>query len=382
MHQRLDLKQIFNDGRNVVHPFSLKIREPSQRLQDIVRVGRDVVNEIVIVENETISLEYHPEKVSLLHFVLYPGLESPHLLRLQCGTKRGVLVNRHEWKKHEKTYISVNDVISFYNKFQFIVVRPFIKGDKVEATSLTPVFYDSKKEFVLKYGAFKLEKSEIIQLQSYNSVKNEIFILKQLPEHPNIIKPECFFFDRNATHHLLVLVTPKIKGGNLAQLVARPETQININNMISGIIEGISHIHNNKIIHGDLKPENILVDTDNEAKPVICDFGFSRLETDKPGLPGFTNGYAAPEIKLATPNSKASDVWSLGCVLNFLYTKQVPFQNTQNMRQDEVNSIIENSSTSADEKKFLLTMLLVEKTERSDINTIRNDFVKRFLSIA
>jgi serine/threonine protein kinase len=50
--------------------------------------------------------------------------------------------------------------------------------------------------------------------------------------------------------------------------------------IIKGICEGLSYLHQKKVIHLDLKPANILLDANMVAK--ISDFGLSRIfEEDK-----------------------------------------------------------------------------------------------------
>lgn len=77
--------------------------------------------------------------------------------------------------------------------------------------------------------------------------------------------------------------------------------------------------------HGDLKPENILWLKDGSSGPngilQITDLGLgrfhrlgSRSKDDPNHLKGCSATYTPPEIALATPVSRAYDVWSLGCI--------------------------------------------------------------------
>ncbi|KAF0025189.1 hypothetical protein F2P81_022070 [Scophthalmus maximus] len=76
------------------------------------------------------------------------------------------------------------------------------------------------------------------------------------------------------------------------------------------------------VIHGDLKPENImLVNHENEPFRVkLIDFGLSCMTSEVTrGMTLQTLGYRAPEVVLGLPITKEIDMWSLGCVLSFLY---------------------------------------------------------------
>ncbi|KAH7403083.1 kinase-like domain-containing protein, partial [Cadophora sp. MPI-SDFR-AT-0126] len=78
----------------------------------------------------------------------------------------------------------------------------------------------------------------------------------------------------------------------------------------------MTYIHAQRIRHKDIKPTNILVKDDNI---LIADFGLSKRFSDETtetrSTAGFkTPGYCAPEVAAHEPRSRASDIFSLGCV--------------------------------------------------------------------
>ena len=87
----------------------------------------------------------------------------------------------------------------------------------------------------------------------------------------------------------------------------------------SQILETLSFLHKNKIIHCDLKPENILFKELNRSLVKLADFGTSCFE----GRNVFTyiqsRYYRAPEIILGLGYTSAIDMWSLGCILAELH---------------------------------------------------------------
>ena len=82
------------------------------------------------------------------------------------------------------------------------------------------------------------------------------------------------------------------------------------------ILEGVSYIHRQGIIHLDLKPENILCLTKSGNRVKIIDFGLARkFEAMKKlqilfGTPEFV----APEVVNFEPIGYSTDMWALGVI--------------------------------------------------------------------
>ena len=95
------------------------------------------------------------------------------------------------------------------------------------------------------------------------------------------------------------------------------------------ILDALSFLHQQRIVHCDLKPGNILVTPDDRIK--LLDFGIlaemSRPRSRSEGTWG-SIGYAAPEIILHRDPEPASDAYSLGCILYQILTDRPVFQGT------------------------------------------------------
>jgi serine/threonine protein kinase len=48
--------------------------------------------------------------------------------------------------------------------------------------------------------------------------------------------------------------------------------------VVCGLFDGLAHLHRHGVLHRDLAPRNILFDP--QGRPVLCDFGLSRLTQD------------------------------------------------------------------------------------------------------
>jgi serine/threonine protein kinase len=104
--------------------------------------------------------------------------------------------------------------------------------------------------------------------------------------------------------------------------------------MCADVAAGLEALWAAGMVHRDVKPANILIDQHGES--YITDFGLSK---DTQGsvltLPGQALGsveYMAPEQIRGQPLSAATDIYSLGCVMNECVCGQSPFAETRGMR--------------------------------------------------
>jgi serine/threonine protein kinase len=94
--------------------------------------------------------------------------------------------------------------------------------------------------------------------------------------HPNIVKLHDLFQDST----YLYVVTEYFKGGDLLErlLCNSSFSESDAAFLLNQILQGISCLHKERIVHRDLKLENILVDDSDPNKLTlkIADFGFAR----------------------------------------------------------------------------------------------------------
>lgn len=95
--------------------------------------------------------------------------------------------------------------------------------------------------------------------------------------------------------------------------------------LMLSVISAVNHAHQQLVIHCDLKPSNILVDASGRAS--LLDFGIARwVSVDTPRANGvlahqplaFTPGFSSPEQERGGTLSVASDIYSLGRLLDEL----------------------------------------------------------------
>ncbi|KAG6572663.1 TTK protein kinase [Phytophthora cinnamomi] len=198
----------------------------------------------------------------------------------------------------------------------------------------------------LKIYALKKIKLKKLDAQSIAQFTNEINLLKKLQGNPHIIKLIAAEQDLKQRQINVIMEHGEIdlserlrnlKGGMDENLLRVIWTQM---------LEAVDAIHSQRIIHGDLKPANFLFV--NGALKLI-DFGIAKtisndttnIERDSQvgtvnymspeAIQGNTmpDGKRDPEGKMKV--GRASDIWSLGCILYQIVYSRPPFADAHNI---------------------------------------------------
>ncbi|KAF4096128.1 serine/threonine-protein kinase 17A [Onychostoma macrolepis] len=130
----------------------------------------------------------------------------------------------------------------------------------------------------------------------------------------------------------MVLVLEYAAGGEIFnQCVAdRDEAfkEEDVKRLMRQILEGVSFLHRNNVVHLDLKPQNILLTSESPLGDIkVVDFGLSRLVSSSQEIREImgTPEYVAPEILNYEPISTATDMWSIGVLAYVMLTGISPF---------------------------------------------------------
>ncbi|CAG5895717.1 unnamed protein product [Menidia menidia] len=131
----------------------------------------------------------------------------------------------------------------------------------------------------------------------------------------------------------MVLVLEFAAGGEIFnQCVSEREdeafSQEDVKRLMRQILEGVSFLHQNNIVHLDLKPQNILLTSSSPVGDIkIVDFGLSRRVSSHHELREImgTPEFVAPEILNYEPISTATDMWSIGVLAYVMLTGFSPF---------------------------------------------------------
>ncbi|KAA8532082.1 hypothetical protein F0562_006776 [Nyssa sinensis] len=96
--------------------------------------------------------------------------------------------------------------------------------------------------------------------------------------------------------------------------------------LMRDVVSGLVHLHELGIIHRDLKPQNVLIIKEKSLCAKLSDMGISKRLIDDMSSLGHhatgcgSSGWQAPEQLLHGRQTRAVDMFSLGCVLFFCVT--------------------------------------------------------------
>lgn len=182
-------------------------------------------------------------------------------------------------------------------------------GSTVAAKIIIPNMIDT-------ISNLEAEKNNLIRLSSFTEMA--------LP----IVK----FFGFKAEYQHYCFVTEYMPKGDLFHLYIEGNTNgsnqaINYQESyyrLKKITYALDILHQNGIVHGDLKLDNLLQGNNDEIK--FCDFSSVQFsDTDERRCLTSTPGYAAPELyQLEKPTTK-SDIYSLGSIIQELFTLKPVF---------------------------------------------------------
>ncbi|KAK9812752.1 hypothetical protein WJX72_002988 [[Myrmecia] bisecta] len=168
----------------------------------------------------------------------------------------------------------------------------------------------------------------------------EIMLLREI-SHENIVRLDSVHLNRQepclslafdyAEHDLYEMIKfhrDKVHG---------PIDLYTVKSLMWQVLNGLSVMHQNWIIHRDMKPSNVLVmgEGEEQGRVKIADFGLARF-FQAPLRPLSDNGvvvtiwYRSPELLLGAKHyTVAVDMWAAGCIFAELLTLRPLFQGEE-----------------------------------------------------
>lgn len=194
------------------------------------------------------------------------------------------------------------------------------------------------------YRAKDKKTGEIVALKKVKMEKErEGFPLTSLREinillslhHPSIVDVKEVVVGSSLDSIFMVMEYMEHDLKGLMEAMKQPFSQSEVKCLMLQLLDGIQYLHDNWVLHRDLKTSNLLMNNQGELK--ICDFGLAR-QYGSPLKPYthlvVTLWYRAPELLLgAKEYSTAIDMWSLGCIMAELLSKEPLFNGRSEFDQ-------------------------------------------------
>uniref|UniRef100_A0A8C4W6U9 Myosin light chain kinase 2 n=1 Tax=Gopherus evgoodei TaxID=1825980 RepID=A0A8C4W6U9_9SAUR len=167
----------------------------------------------------------------------------------------------------------------------------------------------------------------------------EIEVMNQL-NHRNLIQ----LYDAIETPREIILFMEFVEGGELFERIIDEDyhlTEVDCMVFVRQICDGITFMHQMRVLHLDLKPENILCVSSTGHMVKIIDFGLARRYNPREKLKvNFgTPEFLSPEVVNYDQVSYSTDMWSLGVITYMLLSGLSPFLGDDDT--ETLNNVLE-----------------------------------------
>ena len=182
--------------------------------------------------------------------------------------------------------------------------------------------YDTILDRQVAIKTFKIDANDEDAVKRFNREAKAVTSLS----HPNIVS----IYDVENEGEFYYLILEYVEGMTLKDyMIKNPRIPIEtIVYIAKQIAAGLSHAHQNGIIHRDIKPQNILMNDNLTCK--ITDFGIARAYGDttltQTNQMLGTVYYLSPEQARGNVATAQSDIYSLGILIFEMITGQIPFK--------------------------------------------------------
>lgn len=266
---------------------------PEKEFQFILKHWNEIVQ--LVVENKE-TMIYQMEEKSFIIVGIDPDLLKSVKILVKKKIK-SLLEEKIELEIEEK--VEVKSIVYVKNKLLGVgafskVYKGYFKGEKV-AVKVIPKFYKEQ-------------------------VEDEIKNLRKGDRHPNIIRYHIHEEDDNFYYIAIELCKYNLSNLNIKL------TKIQKLKIMYQIADGLQSLHQQGIIHRDIKPDNVLLTEDYQVK--ITDFGLSKSSLSSNTFYSVvgTNEWKAPEYwEKDSKKTNKVDIFSLGCLFYFIYTRKHPY---------------------------------------------------------
>ncbi|XP_022720726.1 mitogen-activated protein kinase homolog MMK2-like isoform X2 [Durio zibethinus] len=193
----------------------------------------------------------------------------------------------------------------------------------------------------------------------------EIKLLRHM-DHENVIAIKDIIRPPKKETFNDVYIVYELMDTDLHQIICsdQPLTDDHCQYFLYQLLRGLKYVHSANVLHRDLKPSNLLMNANCDLK--IGDFGLARTTSETDFMTEYvvTRWYRAPELLLnCSEYTAAIDIWSVGCILGEIVTREPLFPGKDYVHQLRLITEVIN---------FLILSLLM-------FNIVRSFFVQKLI---
>ncbi|CAN1237351.1 Mitogen-activated protein kinase 4, partial [Linum grandiflorum] len=163
----------------------------------------------------------------------------------------------------------------------------------------------------------------------------EIKLLRHM-DHENVIAIKDIIRPPQKENFNDVYIVYELMDTDLHQIIRSNQqlTDDHCRYFLYQVLRGLKYVHSAHVLHRDLKPSNLLLNSNCDLK--IADFGLARTTSETDFMTEYvvTRWYRAPELLLnCSEYTAAIDIWSVGCILGEIMTRQPLFPGKDYVHQ-------------------------------------------------
>ena len=180
------------------------------------------------------------------------------------------------------------------------------------------------------FRALDLERDEVVALKAIphdatlrQRARREASVAGKL-RHPNVVRLRSVHEDGQYVY----IASDIVEGMDLAGALRQGQLgDTALLRVAAAVCEGLSHAHENGVVHRDVKPANVLLGRDGTVR--VLDFGIASLDEPDATVDDRMLGtlsYMAPETCQGARPTPATDVWAVGVLVYEALTGANPYR--------------------------------------------------------
>ncbi|KAK8843791.1 hypothetical protein M9Y10_024864 [Tritrichomonas musculus] len=312
---------------------------------------------------------------------LYKEKMDPYInypvFKVSCNSLLSFIIGRFFFKRNlfkSTDFLKVSSTNVTFNNNDFIDLLPLNEKSNVKL-----VLYKKTCQIFVKknwdHESYLLD-NEISIYELIKDSKQFVKYIGKIQIKNNIIESLLIEYMSNGT--LLSYIIKMIKKEKEFSQKKEKYEKKKISFIID-ILDQLKILQSKGILHRDLKPDNIFID--KELKAHIGDFGNSRLyrrSYEMTAIAG-SEAYSAPETNSFGVYSFKSDIYSIGCIIYFIYTGKHYFYDYKKVKNKQ---LLKNNIENEEIKEIFLKCIESNPDSRPGVDVILAKTIEIFDKIS